>query len=336
MMPNSQPLVSILTPAFNAEPFLAQCIESVLAQRYTRWEHTIVNNCSTDRTLEIAQTYARQDSRIRVHTNDRFVDVIGNHNNACRHIGAESRYCKFLLADDFLFPACLEEMVRLAETHPSVGVVGAYGLRGPRVAWDGLPFPSTVVPGRDLCRGTLLQRIPYVLGTPTSVLFRSDLLRARPLPFNPDNLHADTELCLDLLRQSDFGFVHQVLTYTRSDDESLTSFSLRMNTYLPSYVEHLLRLGPSCLTPEEQAAHLHTLFDEYYQFLASSALHCREKAFWNYHRAALDRIGYPLNPARLAGTVLLRLGDNLKHPFESLLKLARLLRPTPPGRAHAD
>jgi glycosyltransferase involved in cell wall biosynthesis len=332
----SSPLVSIVTPAFNAEPFLAQCIESVLAQTHTRWEHTIVNNCSTDRTLEIAQAYARQDSRIRVHSNERFVDVIENHNIACRHVSQESRYCKFLLADDFLFPSCLADMVRLAETHPSVGVVGAYGLRGSRVAWDGLPFPSTVVPGRDLCRATLLQQIPYVLGTPTSVLFRSDLLRSRPLPFNPENLHADTELCLDLLRHSDFGFIHQVLTFTRSDDESLTSYSVRTNTYLPSYIEHLLRLGPSCLTPEEQAAHLRALLDEYYQYLASSALHRREKAFWNYHRAALRRLGYPLNLTRLSGAVLLRLADNLKHPLDSLLKLVRILRPTPPGRAHAD
>ncbi|HYL80162.1 MAG TPA: glycosyltransferase family A protein, partial [Candidatus Acidoferrum sp.] len=155
--------MSILTPAFNAEPFLAECIESVLAQTYSHWEHTIVNNCSTDRTLEIARAYAQRDRRIRVESNDRFIGALENHNRACSFVAPRSRYCKFLFADDFLFPTCLAEMVRLAETHPSVGVVGAYGLRGTRVAWDGLPFPSTVVPGRDLCRATLLHKTPYVL-----------------------------------------------------------------------------------------------------------------------------------------------------------------------------
>jgi glycosyltransferase involved in cell wall biosynthesis len=49
------PLVSILTPVYNGEKYLAECIRSVLAQTYQNWEYTIVNNCSTDKTLEIAK-----------------------------------------------------------------------------------------------------------------------------------------------------------------------------------------------------------------------------------------------------------------------------------------
>lgn len=43
-------------------------------------------------------------------------------------------------------------MVKLAEAHPSVCIVGAYDLRGADVTLDGLPYPSTVVSGRDICR----------------------------------------------------------------------------------------------------------------------------------------------------------------------------------------
>ena len=64
-----QPLVSVLTPVYNGEKFLAECIESVLAQDYQHWEYHIVNNCSTDGTLRIAQSYADKDPRIRVTTN---------------------------------------------------------------------------------------------------------------------------------------------------------------------------------------------------------------------------------------------------------------------------
>ena len=59
------PLVSVLTPVYNCEKYLRTCIESVLAQTYTNWEYVIVNNCSTDGTLAIAQEYAAADSRIR-------------------------------------------------------------------------------------------------------------------------------------------------------------------------------------------------------------------------------------------------------------------------------
>ena len=67
-----QPLVSVVTPVYNEEKNLAECIESVLAQTYPNWEYVIVNNRSTDRSLEIAQRYAAQDARIRVYDNREF------------------------------------------------------------------------------------------------------------------------------------------------------------------------------------------------------------------------------------------------------------------------
>ncbi len=58
--------VSIITPTFNHEAFIGECIESVLAQTYPEWEQIIVDDGSTDRTWEIVTTYARQDPRIRI------------------------------------------------------------------------------------------------------------------------------------------------------------------------------------------------------------------------------------------------------------------------------
>src|SRR5690242_20501129 len=55
-----KPFVSVLTPVYNGEAYLAECIESVLAQTYPNFEYIIVNNCSKDRTLEIAQSYAKK------------------------------------------------------------------------------------------------------------------------------------------------------------------------------------------------------------------------------------------------------------------------------------
>ena len=73
-----EPLVSVLTPVYNGEPYLQECIESVLNQSYRNFEYIIVNNCSTDRTLEIASEFAKKDRRIRVHDNQEFLDVIAN------------------------------------------------------------------------------------------------------------------------------------------------------------------------------------------------------------------------------------------------------------------
>ena len=163
MAPGAQPLVSVVTPVYNGAEYLRECIESVLAQSYENWDYLIVNNCSKDRTLEIAQEYAARDPRIHIHSNQSFASVIENHNISLRQISPQSKYCKVVFADDWLFPDCLMEMVKIAELHSSVGIVGAYGLDGKEVLWQGLVYPSTFVSGRDLCSTTLLGG-PYVSG----------------------------------------------------------------------------------------------------------------------------------------------------------------------------
>lgn len=293
------PLVSVVTPVYNGEPFLSQCIESVLAQTYVHWDYTIVNNCSTDRTLEIAQEYAARDPRIRVHTNEAFVQVNQNYNNAFREILPESKYCKVIAADDWMFPECLEKMISLAEEHPSVAIVGAYALAESKVMWQGLPFPSTVVAGRELCRAWLLGG-PYVFGTASSELFRSDIIRSRHAFYNESNLHADSEACLEVLRENDFGFVHQILVFQGAQRDSLTSFSQRMNTYLPYWLYELVEYGPGYLDAEELSTRIRVRLRGYYGYLGEQVYRRRDAAFWNYHRDRLAALGYPLSMARVA------------------------------------
>ena len=67
------PQVSVVTPVYNGGEYLAQCIESVISQSYGNWEYIIVDNCSTDNSLDIANTYAERvagqvDPRFVMHT----------------------------------------------------------------------------------------------------------------------------------------------------------------------------------------------------------------------------------------------------------------------------
>lgn len=59
-------LVSIITPTYNHENFIGLCIESVLTQTFDNWEMIIINDCSTDNTINIISSYAREDKRIKV------------------------------------------------------------------------------------------------------------------------------------------------------------------------------------------------------------------------------------------------------------------------------
>ncbi len=302
------PLVSVVTPVYNAEKYLAECIESILAQTYQNWQYVIVNNYSTDRSLEIAQKYARQDPRIRVHDNDTFLNQMPNWNHAMRQISPESQYCKVVHADDWLFPECLRQMVALAEAHPTVGIVGAYRLDEDKVNLDGLPYPSPVVSGRELCRSYFLGGL-LVFGSPTSLLIRSDLVRARETYYNEASVHADTEVCFDLLQISDFGFVHQVLTFTRRHNESITSVNhhLRTGSHRIGRFVILKKYGPVYLSPAEYEEHLQKRLKYYHRYLARSVFQRKGKAVWDYHRAEMEKLGYSIRPGALIGGVGLQL-----------------------------
>ena len=300
---NQQPLVSVLTPLYNGEQHVRQCIEAVRAQTYSHWEHIIVNNCSTDNSLRIAEEYAAREPRIRLHTNREFVGAIANHNIALRYVSEASRYIKFAHADDWLFPECIERMVQLAENNPSVGLVGAYRLHENFVSINGLPYPSTVVPGRAVARAVLLGKFD-AFGSFNSTMLRADLVRQKTPFFNESNIHADTEACYHILQNADYGFVHQVLTFTRSHEASVSSSLSTLNTNLLGRLFLLLRYGPVFLNEEELRVRKTECLNRYYAFLGKNALKMREKSFWKHHIDGLAKLGMTLNRPRLCASAL--------------------------------
>jgi glycosyltransferase involved in cell wall biosynthesis len=318
------PRVSVVIPVYNYDQYLPECIESVLTQTYEHWELVVVDNCSTDRSGDIAEQYARKDARIRVHHNTEFVDTYRNHNVACRQIAADSTYCKLLCADDWMFPECLERMVQVAEAHPTIGIVGAYRIDGDEVGCDGLPYPTPFISGRELGRLTLLGTVG-VFGSGSSVLYRSECVRARSEMYDEADNHADMAACLDILRTWDFGFVHQVLTYTRRHPVANTTYAEIMNTYIAGELRHLLRYGPDYLTPEEYTECWERTITRYYRFLAKSLTQPRVADVWAYHRAALREAGYPLEWGRMLKAVLPYWGYALTHPQQVLGLAVRLL-----------
>jgi glycosyltransferase involved in cell wall biosynthesis len=297
-MTSNAPFVSVVTPFYNTEAYLEECITSVIRQTYTNWEYILVNNCSTDRSAEIAEHYAAQyPEKIRLHHNSTLLTQIENYNHALRLISVESEYCKFVQADDFLFPNCVSSMVELAEAHSSVGIVSAYELEGDEVRLDGLPYPSPEVPGRQVCRLYFLTG-KYLFGTPTSLLMRSELIRSR-VPFYEEQYapFEDGHACFDLLKRRNFGFVHQVLTYSRRDNDGIISrvrpFGLELFLHLSMLVVH----GRDYLSDDEFDRCLKDAERPYFLYLASSvcALHRQSPKFWEFHRNGLASINYSLS-----------------------------------------
>lgn len=318
MKSEEEPRVSVVTPVYNGDKHIATCIESVLTQTYSNFEYIVVNNCSTDRTLEIANDYARRDHRIRVISNPSLLNVVDSHNKAFAVAPPENKYIKIVGADDWLFPNCLAEMVRLAETHPTVGMVTSYVLVGSRIRWDGLPFPSGFVKGRDICRMRLLDRI-FVFGGPSASLLRTSAVKEQ-LPFyTVGNYHGDNDAYLRLLQRYDFGFVHQVLSYNRRGEDSRTTHYLEsFNSYILMVVEELVRFGPIYLTAPELDARLKEATDDYYRFLARAVFQFRGGKLWKAHLERLKTLGTPFDYAKFSRFVLLRFLDLVLNPKRTI------------------
>ncbi len=324
-----EPLVSVLTPVYNGEDFLVECIESVLRQTYTNYEYIIINNCSKDRTIEIARDYAAKDSRIRVHDNDDFVGVIANHNLAFSLISPEAKYCKVVSADDFIFPDCLARLVECAEANPSVGIVGSYQLSGEEVRWQGFEFPKAVFPGIDVCRRIFIGGdCKFGFGSPTSILYRAALVRENPAFYPNASPHSDTSACFRDLQQWDFGFVYEVLSYERIHQATQSSASADMNRYSSAYLNDLLEYGAAYLSSQELKGLVTKALRGYHRFLAIAFFtESRGKGFWDYHQARLKELGYPLKRYELILAAFRELIRELSNPEQAFKKMrTRFLR----------
>ena len=303
----STPLVSILTPAYNEEKDLAQCIESVLTQTYTNWDYLIVNNQSTDRTLAIAEEYARTDERIRVHTNREFLPVMGNFNTAFRQISPQAKYCKVVGGDDWIYPRCLESLVAVGERYPSAAIIGAYSIYGEMIEPVGPPFPTELVPGSEACANYLMGK-PYFFGTPTTLLYRSDIVRSRTPFFEEDHLHADLTACLESLKDRDFAFCHEVLSFNRKREGSLTATAQLYNRYVLEHLAVLERFGPVYLDKAEMRKQIRWKWAALYKGLGQRVLQGHDRKFWRSQRLQTAAFGHRINRARVgmhAGLCLL-------------------------------
>ncbi len=247
-------------------------------------------------------------SQIAEASSTHFRPALANCNHTFRQIGPDSVCCTVVHGDDWVLPNCLIEVVSVAQAYPSVGMVSAYRLEQDRLDLDGLPYPSTSLLGRTVGRMSLLRDL-YVFGSPTSLLPRSDLVRSRRAMYDESVPHADTELSFELLSDHDFGFVHQVLSFTRRHNESRTSLTQQFNTHHLGNYAVFLKHGPEFLIPTEYRQCLARWHEDYERYLARSAFDLRDREFWTYQRAELKKLGQPLRSARNKRALAIELLD---------------------------
>ena len=319
------PLVSIVTPFYNTRNYLAECIESVLRQTYRNWEYILVDNCSTDGSAEIAARYASDCDKIRLIHADTFLSQVRNYNFAVSLIAPDSQYCKIVQADDWIYPECLQRMVSVAESDDSVGIVSSYRLKGSTLLGDGLPFERVVLPGKEIGWLQLTQAI-FVTGTPTTVLYRSEIVRKFSPFYDERTFFDDSDLCYRILKSWNFGFVHQVLSFSRVDDDSIRGKVSRFDPDSLEWLVQLAKFGPTFLQAAELKEKLGEAKSGYYHFLFRRAVGGEGHGFWEFHRSGLADAGLRLEWALLAKQACMEFLRMVTNPGETCTRIYHRLR----------
>jgi len=309
----SGPFVSVVTPFYNTAAYLDECIRSVLAQTHEDFEYLLVDNCSTDSSRDIAAAHAARDSRIRLLTNPSHLSQVDNYNQALKQISDQSLYVKIVQADDWIFPDCLRLMTQVASLSPRIGMVSSYSLRGTQLGGGGIPVEQKVISGIEVCRQQLLQG-RFFFGSPTTVMYRADIVRGRSPFYSINRHHEDTEAAYEIMLEHDLGFAHQVLSFRRVDELSITG---QRQSYFPWILDRLVvlrRYGPSVLSEVEYSTLWRDHWHRYHEFIFRSLLGRRGRDFWAYHAKGLSPLGLSISWPLVGWTGALAALDALGNP----------------------
>lgn len=180
-----EPLVSVIVPVYNASAYLERCINSILQQTYQNIELILVNDGSTDDSLQICRRYARQDSRVSV------IDQCNRGVSESRNAGmarAKGIYLQFADSDDWLVPTATERMVEKAEQEQCQLVIAPfYRVVGRMLIVNGHIRTEEKISLQDFAL-QMLMKAPanFYYGVMWNKLYRRDLIDLYKLRCEPD------------------------------------------------------------------------------------------------------------------------------------------------------
>ena len=110
------PAISVIVPMYNAKKYIADCLDSILAQTFKDFEVVLVNDCSPDNSRQIAENYLEKFAgRLKIYDNEKNLGASLTRNKGLKISSGE--YIFFIDSDDFITPTALEEMISLMKNY---------------------------------------------------------------------------------------------------------------------------------------------------------------------------------------------------------------------------
>lgn len=204
--------VSVVLPAYNAERYITQTMNSLLVQTYANFEILVVDDCPSDRTVRIIESF--DDSRIRILHNERNLGVCASRNRGID--ASEGEFIFFMDHDDVVPADKLEKQVSFLQANPGMGAVGG---RIQDIDSDGNiigPFNPKVLNNPRYIRALLMFKNVFIN---SSVLYRSTVIKRNAIYFREDSYGLEDWLFLVEASKRCFisGIKDDVLYYRRHE-----------------------------------------------------------------------------------------------------------------------
>jgi glycosyltransferase involved in cell wall biosynthesis len=168
----SMPAISVILPVYNAEKYIAEAIQSVLAQTFTNFELILINDGSTDGSLKILEHYAQKDTRCIVFSwENRGIVASGNHGV---HLAKGDIICR-MDADDISMPQRFEKQYEYLNAHPECVAVGSNALL---IDTEGMPIVTWNYPTdhEEIDRQHLMGSVGSCICNPSAAIRKSSML----------------------------------------------------------------------------------------------------------------------------------------------------------------
>lgn len=233
-----RPIISVIMPAYNAENYLREAIDSILNQSFQDFEFLIINDGSTDHTEEIIFSYS--DNRIKYIKNETNIKLIASLNKGLKL--AQGKYIARMDADDISLKGRLEKQVYFMENNLDIGISGG------QMEIFGTARGDTDYPlSHDECLVRLLDQTCF---SNNLFIIRTGLVQKYNFQFNKEYLHVeDYKFYTDVLQKIKGANLPDILTKYRQHNTSVTfkyftiAFENRKKIRV-EYIQNLLELNP--------------------------------------------------------------------------------------------
>jgi glycosyltransferase involved in cell wall biosynthesis len=254
------PSVSICVPTYNGEKYIQECLDSILTQTFTDFEVLIVDDQSSDNTLNIAREYSEKDQRIKVIQNEKNLGLVGNWNR-CVEL-ANGEWIKFVFQDDLIAPECLERMLTEGIVHNSAivccqrdflfetgtnDVTQKYYLD--HLGMKHIFAEATKISAEAFCKAVLNHPGVNFIGEPTTVLLHRTTFSRFGI-FNPNLIQiCDTEFWTRVASHEGIIYIPEILASFRVHEKSTSTTNHSKHQYRIQNLELLVLLHEFALHP---------------------------------------------------------------------------------------